>query len=156
MIRKLEYKDRAIIEEILKATKVFNNEEILVALELIDIYLNDKNQKDYNFFCYTNETDDTIGYVCYGKTPMTEATFDLYWIAVNPLYHNKGIGKSLLVYTENIIKSMGGKLIIVETSSRDDYYNTRMFYIKSNYQELSRIKNYYKMNDDLIIYGKYF
>jgi ribosomal protein S18 acetylase RimI-like enzyme len=124
-------------------------------LELIDIYINDKNQKDYDLFSFVDEHDLALGYICYGKTPMTESTFDMYWIAVNPECHNKGIGKQLLEYVEKEIVSLGGKLIVVETSSREDYLNTRMFYIKSDYKELSRIKNYYKVNDDLVVYGKY-
>jgi ribosomal protein S18 acetylase RimI-like enzyme len=155
MIRKLEQKDRSVIEKILIDTKVFSREEINVALELIDIYINDKKQKDYNLFSFVDENDSVLGYTCYGKTPMTESTFDMYWIAVNPECHNKGIGKQLLEYIEQNIVSLGGKLIVVETSSREDYLNTRMFYIKSDYKELSRIKNYYKDNDDLVVYGKY-
>ena len=155
MIRQFELKDRNIIKNILAETKVFSSEEINVALELIDIYLNDKGQNDYRIFSFVDENDIVLGYTCYGKTPMTESTYDMYWIAVNPKCHNMSIGKKLLDFVEKEIVSLNGKLIVVETSSREDYLNTRMFYIKSNYQELSRIKNYYKDNDDLVVYGKY-
>ncbi len=155
MIRKLMAKDRSIIENILIDTAVFSREEIDVALELIDVYLNDKAQKDYDLYCYVDANDETLGYTCYGKTPMTASTFDMYWIAVKPSEHNKGIGKKLLEFVEKQIMELEGSLIVVETSSRDDYKNTRMFYIKSGYKELSRIKSYYKVNDDLVVYGKY-
>jgi ribosomal protein S18 acetylase RimI-like enzyme len=155
MIRKLEHKDRPIIESILIDTAIFSEQEIKVALELIDICLNDNEQTDYNIVVYVDKTDIPLGYVCFGKTPMTEATYDMYWIAVSPKHHNNGIGKKLTEYFELIVKSLNGKLLIVETSSREEYKNTRMFYIKSDYKEISRIENYYKDNDDLIVYGKY-
>jgi len=155
MIRKLEPKDRPVIEKILIDTAIFNEEEIKVALELINIYLNDNEQTDYNIIVYVNEMNIPLGYICFGKTPMTVATYDMYWIAVDPAHHNNGIGKKMVEQLECIVKSLNGKLIIVETSSREEYKNTRMFYIKLDYKELSRIENYYKNNDDLIIYGKY-
>lgn len=155
IIRGLKHKDRVEIETILRETQVFSEAEISVALELVDISLKNEQQKDYNFLCYVSETDELLGYTCYGKTPMTESTYDMYWIAVKPSAQNKGIGKFLLSEVEKIIKEEQGSLIVVETSSREDYLNTRMFYIKANYQELSRIKNYYKVNDDLVVYGKY-
>jgi GNAT superfamily N-acetyltransferase len=94
MIRKLKQTDRAKLRKILVDTNHFNNDEIKVALELIDVYLNRRGQKDYIIYVY--EIDDkkkmTAGYICYGKRPLTDSTYDLYWIAVDPHIHGKGIG----------------------------------------------------------------
>jgi ribosomal protein S18 acetylase RimI-like enzyme len=155
IIRPLKEKDRPEIEDILRRTKVFSEEEILVALELIDIYLTDKKQKDYDIYSAADENDTALGYVCIGPTPMTLGTFDLYWIAVNPEVHGKGIGKELVKFIEKLISERKGRLIVVETSSREDYEPTRNFYIRIQYKEISRIKDYYKINDDLVVYGKY-
>lgn len=156
MIRPLLEKDRKAIEKILIDTKIFSSEEITVAMELIDIYLNNKEQKDYELFSYVDQNDMAIGYTCIGPTPMTVGTYDLYWIAVSPDCHGKGIGKKILSFVEDRIRLRGGRLIIAETSSRGDYENTRQFYIHADYKEVSRIKDYYKINDDLVVYGKYF
>ena len=83
MIRNLVEKDRKKIEKILVDTNNFNDEEIRVAMELIDIYLNDKGQKDYEIFV-DEEDNELKGYVCVGPRPLTVGTYDLYWIAVNP------------------------------------------------------------------------
>lgn len=155
IIRELKEKDKLPLEKILRDTKVFSDEEVTVALELMDIYLNNKEQKDYEIFSAINENDDVKGYICIGPTPMTYGTYDLYWIAVDPEVHGKGIGKELVKFAENLIKEQKGRLIVVETSSRDDYEPTRNFYLRTQYQEISRIKDYYKINDDLVVYGKY-
>jgi hypothetical protein len=47
MIRKLIQSDRDKIQRILIDTKHFNDDEIKVAIELIDVYLNDEKQTDY-------------------------------------------------------------------------------------------------------------
>ncbi|MBI5476528.1 MAG: GNAT family N-acetyltransferase [Ignavibacteriales bacterium] len=101
------------------------------------------------------DRDVVIGYYCVGPTPMTEGTFDLYWIAVKTEAHNQGYGKILISHAEGLIKLKGGRLIIAETSSRPDYENTRKFYLKTHYKEVARIKDYYKIGDDLVVYGKY-
>jgi hypothetical protein len=54
-----------------------------------------------------------------------------------------------------MVKSQGGRLIIAETSSRPKYEKTRKFYLSNKYEELARIKDYYQIDDDLVIYGKY-
>lgn len=134
---------------------MFTEEEITVAIELIDHALNNKNQKDYQIYTYIDNDNKVIGYYCIGPTPMTNGTFDLYWIAVHQSFHNRGIGKKLLKHAETNVISQGGRLIIAETSSQPKYENTRKFYLNNDYHELARIQDYYKVGDDLVVFGKY-
>jgi ribosomal protein S18 acetylase RimI-like enzyme len=155
-IRKFEKSDIPQLTEIVRATKVFHEEEIGVAIELMEIAASDKDQKDYFLFSYVDETGTLQGYYCVGPTPMTKSTYDLYWIAVHPRVHRKKIGHDLLTHCENQVKSMGGKLIVVETSSQPKYEPTRRFYLRHQYKETACIKDYYAPADDLVIYTKYF
>ncbi len=54
-----------------------------------------------------------------------------------------------------LVKSKGGRLILAETSSRPAYFNTWQFYVHSGYSEIARIRDFYKIGDDLVVYGKY-
>ena len=155
LVRKTERQDFESIRSIVIATGVFSQEEIDIAVELMEIFLNDPNQKDYEMFSYVDAEGKALGYICIGPTPATEATYDLYWIAVDPASHSKGIGTVLLNYTEAFLKQRGGRLLIAETSSTSRYDNTRQFYERKKFQKLAHIKEYYKPNDDLVIYGKY-
>lgn len=155
IIRKLQNKDREKIEKILFEVDAFNKNEINVALELIDIYLRNPAQKDYDLYTAVDGVNDVAGYICIGPTPLTKGTYDLYWIAVKPSIQGKGIGKKLLKYAENIVRKKNGRLIIIETSSQKKYLKTRIFYESAGYKVLAQIKGYYKKGDDLIIYGKY-
>jgi ribosomal protein S18 acetylase RimI-like enzyme len=154
LIRPIQAVDRQVLVEIVRRTGVFTDEEVSVAQELIDIVLTKPDQRDYQIYS-AEENSTVLGYYCVGPTPMTIGTFDLYWIAVDPLIHNKGVGKQLLRHCENLIREQSGRLIIAETSSQPKYNNTRQFYIHNEYCELTRIKDYYKIGDDLVIYGKY-
>ncbi len=154
LIRPLRRSDRDALLSILSATGVFSLEEIDVALELIDAVLDRPEQRDYVIFVY-EEGGNVLGYYCVGPTPATVSTYDLYWIAVSPSVHGQGVGTALNDHLESLIRSRGGSLIMVETSSRGDYDATRTFYRRKGYQELARVRDYYRPADDLVIFGKY-
>ncbi len=154
-IRKTISEDREAIKIILIDTQKFNQEEIDCALELIDIYLNNPSQKDYLIATAINKDNEIVGYVCYGKAPLTNGAYDLYWIAVKPEYQRHGIGKILLNHVEEEIVKLSGRLLFAETSSRAVYEKTRQFYINNSFSEEARIKDFYSKGDDKIIYRKY-
>ncbi len=154
-IRPLKPGDRQEIENLLRETSVFTDEEINVALELIDTALEDASQKDYQIYTGVGTSGEVLGYFCVGPTPLTAGTYDLYWIAVKPAVHDRGIGRQLLVYAEKMVAGQGGRLLVAQTSSQPKYEHTRNFYLKNRYGELARIRDYYKIGDDLVIYGKY-
>lgn len=171
-IRKTKSEDREAIKNILIDTQIFNQEEIDCALELIDIYLNNPSQKDYLIASAIKQghgsvknklspcplpvapSFEVVGYVCYGKAPLTNGTYDLYWIAVKSDYQKQGIGKNLLKYVEDEIVKFSGRILLAETSSRAVYEKTRQFYINNSFSEEARIKDFYSKGDDKIIYRK--
>jgi ribosomal protein S18 acetylase RimI-like enzyme len=156
MIRKLKKGDREQIKSILIATEHFSDEEIEIALELIDVYLNNKDQKDYNIHIYeSDDTHEAAGYVCFGKRPLTAGAYDLYWIAVDPDIHGKGIGSELVKFMEKSLKEMRANLVLIETSGQGNYRGERAFYEKNGYRVQTVIRNFYKEGDDLVIYHKY-
>lgn len=154
-IRKFYPEDKPEIIEILKQSNVFTEEEVLVAIELMDACINNPQQQDYDIYSAVSVDGQILGYYCIGPTALTRGTFDLYWIAVKPGIHRKGIGGLLIRHCEELVKSLGGRLIVAETSSQPHYETTRRFYLHQNYQEVAKIKDYYKVGDDLVIYGKY-
>lgn len=156
MIRQLLEQDREIIKNILADTNHFNEEEIKIALELIDVYLNDSKQTDYIIYVFVDdESGKTAGYICWGKRPMTDATYDLYWIAVDPKIHGKGIGSKLISFMEDEIRKIKGNLILIETSGKPQYEGERKFYERNGYNIQTVIKDFYRYGDDLYVYHKY-
>jgi ribosomal protein S18 acetylase RimI-like enzyme len=127
---------------------------VQVATELVDLALEPDNT-DYQIL--VADRDGTlVGYVCYGPTPMTEGTFDLYWIASAPEVRGQGVGASLVSGMEADQRRRGARLVRVETSATEAYGPTRGFYASMKYTEEARIRDFYKVGDDLIILTKHF
>ena len=154
MIRTLRREDREPLRALVAATGMFTGEEVAIAIELIDAVLDVQGQKDY-IIRVSEEGGSVAGYYCVGPTPATEGTFDLYWIAVDPAIQGKGIGRQLDDHAAELVRGMGGRLLIAETSSRAVYGPTRAFYARRGYRELARIAGYYRPGDDLVVFGKY-
>jgi len=155
MIRSIKPSDVEGLEKLLKKISNFNEAEIKVAMELIEITVNNPSQTDYNIFVY-EEDGKILGYHCTGKRPLTDAVYDLYWIVADPGHSGKGIGKSLLEHAENFVKERNGRWILAETSSKESYLSTQSFYLRNNYSIISEIKDFYAVGDNLLIFGKYF
>ena len=95
-----------------------------------------------------------LGYACYGPTPGTDHTYDLYWIAVDPAAQGTGTGTLLLGEVERRLAAVHGRLLVIETSSRPEYAATRAFYQARAYDEAARVGSFYAPDDDRVIYTK--
>jgi ribosomal protein S18 acetylase RimI-like enzyme len=122
------------------------------AVELVDLALT-PNNKDYTILVADRE-GPLVGYACYGPTPMTEGTYDLYWIASDPTVRGQGIGASLIAGMEADMRRRGARIIRVETSATEAYGPTRGFYASMKYTEEARFRDFYKVGDDLIVLAK--
>ena len=165
LIRRIEATDRERLLEVVQATKNFSREELAIAEELVEIVLTQPDQKDYyGFVCEVSSKGASIngasgagevaGFLLVGPTPATAGTYDMYWIVVDPAYQGQGVAQALDAQAERFVIERNGYWLIAETSSQPSYERSRAFYNKQGYSVLARIPDYYKPDDDLIIFGK--
>ena len=165
---------RPRIAEILRASRVFSRDEIAVALELFDEVYEERGPRteeesiprssvlvphsvsDYLFLGAFTPEDILVGYACWGPTPATDRTWDLYWIAVDPALQGAGVGTILLEEVERRLARQHARMLIVETSSRSDYAPTRAFYGRRGYAAAASVRDFYAPGDDRIIFVKRF
>lgn len=152
-IRPATPQDRLAIANILGGTGNFAPVEIAVALELVDAWLSKGEASEY--YVHVLEDGTAVhGYVCFGPTPLTIGTFDLYWIAVDAAAQGKGYGQMLVRFAEDDVRGRRGRLLLIETSSQESYGGTQRFYERAGYEVLARVADFYKPGDDKIIFGK--
>jgi ribosomal protein S18 acetylase RimI-like enzyme len=152
-LRPAEQKDRDRIHEILLSTGRFTEEEVRCAMELVDESLTQPEKGDY-IVQVVDSAGTVTGYACYGPTPLTDGVYDLYWIAVDPRHQGQGYGQVLLRWVENEVKRKRGRMLLIETSSKESYGSTLRFYLRSGYEEITRIKDFYRIEDDKLVFCK--
>ena len=145
--------DKPAIIEILRNTPEFKPAEVDIAEEVLDSYLHDPIGSGYQVF--VAEVGSSIaGYICYGPTPLTQGTWDIYWLAVAPKQQRHGIGNTLLRFAEDKIKETEGRLALIETSSKPEYEATRHFHRSQGYELVCRIADFYAPGDDKLVFQK--
>ena len=138
---------------ILHSTPEFLPHEVVVAEELIDAFLTNSLESGYHILVAKTDSK-VVGYVCYGETPLTEGTWDVYWIAVDRTRQGKGIGRALMIETEHNIQKLHGRLVVIETSTKPNYNKTRQFYVLQGYSEIALIPDFYAIGDGKVIMVK--
>jgi ribosomal protein S18 acetylase RimI-like enzyme len=155
-IRPLDAADRPAIQEMVVSSGKFNTEEIATALELVEEALDKGEASGYLFAVLQEEgrKPSVCGYACYGPTPLTQGVYDLYWIVVGPSTQRRGYGKRLLEFVEVDVVRRGGRMVLIETSSQESYRETVGFYQQAGYALVARIRNFYRVGDDKLIFSK--
>jgi ribosomal protein S18 acetylase RimI-like enzyme len=153
MIRLTIPEDTPSLLALAEGTKVFKPLEIVALREVLDDY--HSHEKEIGHRCVTFEKEGAIlGFAYYAPAPMTDRTWDLWWIAVKKDTHARGIGSQLLKFVEEDIGKNNGRLVLIETSSLPHYGLTRKFYLKHGYEQAAVLKDHYADGDDLVIFRR--
>jgi ribosomal protein S18 acetylase RimI-like enzyme len=169
--------DAARIAQITRATGVFRDEELEIAAEVF-AEAAEKAEKagamervgrapvasappaatasppDLPYHLLGAELDGAlVGWICWGATPCTEGTWDLYWLAVDPAAQGYGIGSALVEGMERRLRGRA-RLISVDTSGRTDYAPTRRFYEARGYRAVAVVPDFYAPGDDQVVFTK--
>lgn len=153
-IRRIEAQDREAILHLIEGTKAFKAHEVEVAMELVDIALADPGQDGYRPFVLVEGDGTVAAYACFGKNEMTAATYDLYWLATRADRMGRGYGRAIVSFVEEEIRKDGGRLLVIETSSKESYGDTQAFYEKIGCTLAAQLPDYYDEGDDKLIYLK--
>ncbi len=145
--------DAETVRDIVDSTGFFYDFEIPVAVELVEERLKLGLESDY-YFIFAELEGKTVAYSCFGPIAGTEGSFDLYWIATHNNHRGKGIGRWLIDETHKVIKTMGGRLVIAETSTLEKYAPTRHFYDQLGYTLEAGIDDFYKEGDGKVFFIK--
>lgn len=134
-------------------TGFFKDHEVIALEEVFDDYHAENHKYDHK--AYVLEGSGTnLGFVYFAPAPMTEGSWQLWWIVVKADQQGKGLGGRLLNFAEDFCREKGGRVMFIETSSQPKYEPTRQFYLKYKYNQEAVLREFYARGDDMVVYRK--
>ncbi len=153
MMRAMTAADKPSVMAIFRALPEFNSMDVEIAEELCDDYI--KKGESSGYYAYVAAVKgEVVGFLCYGETPLTKGTWDIYWMAVRQDMQGRGVGTRLQTFAVEKIREAGGRMILIETSGIPLYARTRAFHENQGYSEVCRIPDFYEPGDDKVVYWK--
>ena len=148
-MRPIEKRDLPTLKEVIESNELFPSELLdgmiepyFAATDSTDIWL-------------TLEVDQRPVLVAYcAPERMTQGTYNLYLIAVHKDHQGQGLGAGAMAYIEEMLRQLGNRILIVETSGLPDFELTRRFYQKIGYTQEAVIREFYQAGEDKVVFWK--
>lgn len=102
----------------------------------------------------TDDDNGPVGVAYYAPERMTDGTWNLYMLAVDPDRQREGRGAALVRYVEQDLTARGAHLLLIETSGLVSFERTRAFYRALGFDEEARIRDFYKIGEDKVVFRK--
>ncbi len=148
VIKALNIQDKAAMINLASNMQMFAEEEITFIAEIFD------NKNNDSIWLGAFVQDAMVGTAYCAPMEMTNKTWNILMLLVHPNHRRQAIGKSLMQEVENILSVQNQRLIIVETSSTDNFKTARDFYEAIGYIGQGAITDFYDNNDHKITYTK--
>ncbi|NJS12150.1 MAG: GNAT family N-acetyltransferase [Microcoleus sp. CSU_2_2] len=121
---------------------------------LVDYFNGDSKSDGERFWVVDDENDGPVGVAYCEPERMTDRTWNLLLIAIQPDRQRQGRGAALLGYVEQTLTARGGRMLLVETSGLPNFDRARAFYAKCGYEEEACIRDFYAAGDNKIVFRK--
>lgn len=151
MVRPLAVADSPAILTFIASMDMFEENEIDEIRKRLDEHI----YNDEHAIWYIHGKDEVEGVAYCIPEPMTSGTWNLLMLLVGRDRQRKGVGKSLVEAVEQAVVTRAGRLLIVETSSGDDYAGAKRFYAKCGFEQVARIPDFYAFACDKIVFSKH-
>ncbi len=148
-IRKVKEADLEGLKEVVDSSDLFPSEYLE---EMISDYLN--NPENEEVWLTKVENDKSVGIAYCAPEKFTEGTYNLYAIGVLKELQGKGIGREMMQSIEEILRGVSARVLIVETSSDNQFRLTRKFYKDLGYNHEATIRDFWQEGEDKVIFWK--
>lgn len=111
----------------------------------------------HRWYVSTTDDDRVVAAAYLAPEPFADRFWNLYFIATHPTHHGQGLGTALLGHVENVLRDAGeerARVLLIETSSTDQYTVARTFYLARGYDAEARIRDFYGPGDDKVVFWK--
>lgn len=142
------------VKEAAEKTGVFTDREVEITRELMVDTIERPTWNNYRFWVAEARDRTIAGFTCVSPIHTTPDRYEIYWIAVHPDFHGRGIASRLTELATNQVRELGGKKLYVETSTRSPYKPARDFYLAAGFTLEGTLPDYYADGDGKAIFAK--
>ncbi|MBO6918919.1 MAG: GNAT family N-acetyltransferase [Rhizobiaceae bacterium] len=108
-----------------------------------------------NEICVIAELDgEIIGFYYARQEEMAHNVWNMLIIAVDRDNQSKGIGRTLIAHLEQTLRDQNQRILIIDTSSDDQFIKTQKFYQDLGFERTATIPDFWTDGEDKITYYK--
>lgn len=85
---------------------------------------------------------------------LTEGTWNMLALGVDPVRHRSGLGRALVGASETALRKRGARMLIVDTSGSDAFAGARGFCAGVGYRQVAVIPEYWAAGDDKVVFAR--
>jgi ribosomal protein S18 acetylase RimI-like enzyme len=148
-IRPTEVGDIPALKIVLDETGLFPS---AMLPDMVSGFLSDGENQDIWLTCEVG--GEAIGFCYAAPEQHTDGTWNMLAIAVHPSKQGGGYGRAVVRRLEAMLHDKGNRVLIADTSGKDEFAPTREFYRKSGYSEEARIRHFWAEGDDKVVFWK--
>ncbi|MEM8850754.1 MAG: GNAT family N-acetyltransferase [Pseudomonadota bacterium] len=141
--------DRAVILSIGESCGLFSPEEIGFFTDDLDSWSPGSDDPRMWFLANDGEAAAQIA-----PEPMSDAVWNLLFIATRPAARRTGCAKALIRTVEKTVRAQGGRLLLIDTASMEDQAPARAAYLAAGYDREAVIRDYYGDGVDRVTFRK--
>lgn len=140
--------DTQTIQSIVDQTGLFPAD---LVPDLLDPFLTEQTTE---FWRTARIAQEIVGFAYIVPEMLAEGTWNLTAIAIAPSHQRSGTGSVLLNAVEDHLRTLHQRILLVDTSSTEDFEIARGFYIRNGYDEEARIRDFWAEGDDKVVFRK--
>jgi len=148
-IRPTEMEDIPALKVVVDETGLFPSDMLP---DMVSGFLSEQESQDLWLTCEVG--GEAIGFCYAAPEQLTDGTWNMLAIAVHPSKQGSGYGGAIVKQLETLLHERGHRVLIVDTSGKDEFGQTREFYRKNGYSEEARIRHFWAEGDDKVIFWK--
>jgi ribosomal protein S18 acetylase RimI-like enzyme len=155
-VRTATHSDINTIKVIAVESNMFEPDDVGFVDETVNGSI-DGSLEDHHWVVSEADNAEANGAAYYAPEPFSDRMWNLYFIAVHPSWQGGGVGEALIAHIESHLRQRGptdAQVLIVETSSTEQYARTREFYVKRGFVEEARIRRFHGPADDKVVFWK--
>lgn len=95
-----------------------------------------------------------VGFCYAAPEELTDGTWNMLAIGVRPAEQGAGYGGAIVRHLEMVLHRQGHRVLIAETSGKDEFSPARKFYRSNGYVEEARIRDFWGAGDDKVVFWK--